>query len=65
MASLPPRVIMATTSKINPKMKLVTPNGMAKHGFFNLAVAHPKKDTKRSRTPNAMIGVAISFVTRF
>jgi len=49
----------ARIRRIRPKIKLVNPNGMAKHGFLNLAVAHPRQETTKSRTPKAMTAVAI------
>lgn len=38
-------------------MNVMRPNGIAKHGFLNLAVAHPRSETIRMKIPRVMIMV--------
>ena len=40
--------------RINPNTKVKIPNGIAKHGFLNLAVAHPRIEVARIKIPNPM-----------
>jgi hypothetical protein len=41
--------------RTSPKMSVMIPNGIAKHGFLNLAVAHPRREMIRMRIPRTMM----------
>jgi hypothetical protein len=43
--------IMAMTRNSTVPMKVKIPYGIAKKGFFNLPVAHPRSETRMPTTP--------------
>jgi len=56
----PPKASAATTSIRIPITKRMTPNGIAKHAFLNLAVKHPSKPVKRNKTPKPMNAIVMA-----
>ena len=56
-SSLKPVIIRPTTKIIRPKMKVKMINGIAKHGFLNLPVAHPRTPMATEITPRSNVPV--------
>lgn len=50
-------VMSPTIKRTSPKMNVKIPNGIAKHGFLNLAVAHPRHEITSTTIPKIVMNL--------